>query len=294
MKKKALAAILAVILLLPLLVIPASADFISDTVEWIKGKVTPFLDVINVITNITKIKLFDVYNAQKTIYSGGYNYAGALNGMIENLYQIFYPIGFAVLLLSWCFNIAKSGLSCSIDIKEKTSIFRAVLSFVVGIVAITVSPMVLTWLSGASNWLYQAIYTSNVSFGNIFNIGGNTTLLGIIATSRNNTVYYTIVLLVVDLIFMLNMVWLAFLQAASPLFVAFIGNESTRRLAAGFVKEYFKALLVPPVTIAYLSLCISLFGGMVAEGAVIGLIAAIVLAISTLGIAGKKLDKLIS
>ena len=70
-----------------------------------------------------------------------------------------------------------------------------------------------------------------------------------------------------------------------------MANEGTRKIGFNFIKEYFKALLVPSVTLIYFFLASTLAGVSHAAG---GIIVALVLAISTLGIAGKKLDKLIN
>ena len=80
------------------------------------------------------------------------------------------------------------------------------------------------------------------------------------------------------------------LRVLSPIFIGLMANEHTRKISFNFIKEYFKALLVPSVTLIYFFLAISLTGVTHA----FGLIVALVLAISTLGIAGKKLDKLIN
>ena len=107
--------------------------------------------------------------------------------------------------------------------------------------------------------------------------------------------FKVIVLLVVNLIYIINILWIALLQCLSPIFIGLMANQNTRKIGFNFVKEYFKAMLIPVVTTVYFFLATSLLGeATVSTVGIQGLVVSLVLAISTLGIAGKKLDKLIN
>ncbi len=243
-----------------------------------------------------------------TIAQGGFNYAegSGLNAVISTVYKITYPIGIAIMLLSWGFSIAKSTISTSLDIKDKNSLIRSITSLVIGIVAVMAAPKLLTVLTSISSWLCSEIYlnvTAMESINAFIESGADSMerLYGagfnqIVSIFReggveNNILYSVIVLFIVELVFMLNILWIALLQCISPLFISFFGNDSTRKLALNFIKEYFKALLVAPITLIYFALAISVVSNM---SLVLGLIGSLVLGISTVSIAGKKLDKLIN
>ena len=231
-----------------------------------------------------------------TLREGGFNYvseSSPINTAISAVYKVIYPIGFIIMLLCWAFGIAKSTISASLDIKDKNSIIHSVIGLIIGVAAMSLAPQILTTLTGISRWLCNSIFDQSV-FATITEKLGSVTALniqGIInSTSSNKVLFTTIVLLVVDLIFMINILWIALLQCLSPIFVGLMANEGTRKIGFNFIKEYFKALLVPSVTLIYFFLASTLAG--VAHAG--GIIVALVLAISTLGIAGKKLDKLIN
>ena len=231
-----------------------------------------------------------------TLREGGFNYvseSSPINTAISAVYKVIYPIGFIIMILCWAFGIAKSTISASLDIKDKNSIIHSVIGLIIGVAAMSLAPQILTTLTGISRWLCNSIFDQSV-FATITEKLGSVTALniqGIInSTSSNKVLFTTIVLLVVDLIFMINILWIALLQCLSPIFVGLMANEGTRKIGFNFIKEYFKALLVPSVTLIYFFLASTLAG--VAHAG--GIIVALVLAISTLGIAGKKLDKLIN
>lgn len=229
-----------------------------------------------------------------TLLNGGFNYIGKgseINKIIDTIYKVLYPIGFAIMLLCWGFGIAKSTISTALDIKDKNSIIHSVISLIIGVAAMSLAPQILTVLTSASQWLCNSIFNQTIftSFIQTLKVDGINPK-DIFSSSSNETLFTTIVLFVVDLIFMLNILWIALLQCLSPIFIGLMANEHTRKISFNFIKEYFKALLVPSVTLIYFFLAISLTGVTHA----FGLIVALVLAISTLGIAGKKLDKLIN
>ena len=257
--------------------------------------------VFKVIFNLFDIFEIDNQNAGITITSGGFNLIQSdseLNKTISKIYNIMYPIGFAVMLLCWSFGIAKSTISASLDIKDKSSILHSIISLIIGLAAMSLAPQILTLLTGISRWLceeigYHAIDISLEYFG-------ETNLLDMIINASENGVTLIIIFLVIDLIFIINILWIALLQCLSPIFIGLMANQGTRKISFNFIKEYFKALLVPVLTVCYFGLVnafqygLNNFDSSTSSGRVTGLLASIVLAISTLGIAGKKLDKLIN
>lgn len=306
-----------------------------------------------------------------TLINGGYNYCNgkdnSINFMISTLYNITYPIGIIAMVLAWIFGIAKNSTNTALDIKDKNSLIRSMLGLVIGLAAMTAAPYVLTVLTSISNWLCVRISSMSIDawikkvynddlFINVFEdnaVNLYEVLSSFISENSNNSldinvsqeiniilqaIYGIIVVLVIEFVFCLNILWLALLQVISPIFIGLCVSGGGRKLTFNFTKEYFKALLMPIVSLIYITLCIALLGtdniGIIATfgigtgtaigggigtvvggtagtigggiGTVVGgtigaigglLIVAIfplVLAISTLGIAGKKLDKLIN
>ena len=295
----------------------------------------------------------------ETLKNGGYNYFEGennyINLMISKIYNITYPVGIVVMVLSWIFGIAKNSTNTALDIKDKNSLIRSMLGLVIGLAAMTAAPYVLTVLTSISNWLCVRI--SNISINTWFNDvlygeevqklcknGGTIiNLFNIIEAFGSQAPYMIsqffygiIVVIVIEFVFCLNMLWLALLQVISPIFIGLCASGGGRKLTFNFVKEYFKALLMPILSLIYISLCVAMLGSsdlsgvetaaiarpiadmlglvsvsmpyiaslMTAFSLILGIIALIdvllafifplVLAISTLGIAGKKLDKLIN
>ena len=155
----------------------------------------------------------------------------------------------------------------------------------------------LTTLTGMSRWLCEAIGSSDA-----VNISSDyltqTNFLDIIIGGSEVVITTLLVILFADLIFIINILWIALLQCLSPIFIGLMANQSTRRISFNFIKEYFKALLIPVVTVAYWCLItafqLDFDNFSMGMGIITGLLGSIVLAISTLSIAGKKLDKLIN
>ena len=262
-----------------------AGDFFKSALDYI-GLSDKFLNWEFISMNAEAIKA--------TLLNGGFNYitkGSEVNKIIDTVYKVLYPIGFAIMLLCWGFGIAKSTISTSLDFKDKNSIVNSIISLIIGLAAMSLAPQILTVLTSASQWLCNSIFNQTIftSFIQTLRVEG-ITAKDIISSTSNEALFTTIVLFVVDLIFMLNILWIALLQCLSPIFIGLMANDSTRKISFNFIKEYFKALLVPSVTLIYFFLAISLTGVTHA----FGLIVALVLAISTLGIAGKKLDKLIN
>ena len=263
-----------------------AADFFSNAKEFFSFPIQIFnWNVISI----------DGEGINLTLREGGFNYvseSSPINTAISAIYKVIYPIGFIIMLLCWAFGIAKSTISASLDIKDKNSIIHSVIGLIIGVAAMSLAPQILTTLTGVSRWLCNSIFDQSVFETTLGNIKNASTLnvQEIITSTSNQTLFTTIVLLVVDLIFMINILWIALLQCLSPIFVGLMANEGTRKIGFNFIKEYFKALLVPSVTLIYFFLASTLAG----VSHAVGIIVALVLAISTLGIAGKKLDKLIN
>lgn len=251
------------------------------------------------------INFFDIFEVDNenyglTLTSGGFNLIqpeGEFNEEISKLYKVIYPIGFAVMLICWCFGIAKSTISVSLDIKDKTSILYSVLSLIIGLAAMSLAPQILTLLTGISRSICEIISTSDAAYLSNEYVG-QTNILDMIIGNAEGLVTLIIVILILELVFMVNILWLALLQCLSPIFIGLMANQNTRKISFNFIKEYFKALLIPIVTVCYWCLVSTFqmdfnnFGtGM---GVITGLLGSIVLAISVVSIAGKKLDKLIN
>lgn len=317
--KRLLCIFIILVLALSLLALPISADEVtteasneestdSSDEENRNKKEESFWDkAVNFFENAKKffsfpIQMFnwnvvsiDGEGINLTLREGGFNYvseSSPINTVISSVYKVLYPIGFIVMLLCWAFGIAKSTISASLDIKDKNSIIHSVIGLIIGVAAMSLAPQILTTLTGISRWLCNSIFDQSVFETTLGNIKNASTLnvQSIINSTNNQALFTIIVLLVVDLIFMINILWIALLQCLSPIFVGLMANEGTRKIGFNFIKEYVKALLVPSVTLIYFFLASTLAG--VAHAG--GIIVALVLAISTLGIAGKKLDKLIN
>ena len=254
-----------------------------------------------VILNLFDVLEIDNQNAGITITSGGFNLIQSdsqLNKTISKIYNIMYPIGFAVMLLCWSFGIAKSTISASLDIKDKSSILYSLLSLIIGLAAMSLAPQILTLLTSISRWLCEEIGNNAIYVS--FDHFGETNLLDMIISGAENGVTIFIVFLVIDLIFIINILWIALLQCLSPIFIGLMANQSSKKISFNFIKEYFKALLVPVLTVCYFGLVnafqlgLNNFDSSTSTGILTGLLGSIVLAISTVSIAGKKLDKLIN
>lgn len=298
-----------------------------------------------------------------TLKSGGFNYFNGkdnpINLTISTLYNVTYPIGIITMVLAWIFGVAKSSTNTALDIKDKNSLIRSMLGLGIGLAVMTAAPYVLTVLTSISNWLCVKISSISISSyldiyntaafnatmkEDIFNLydfiedffikGVDNSALPSIGTSKYLSIglqfiYGIILVVVVEFVFCLNMLWLALLQVVSPIFIGLCANGMARKFTFNFIKEYFKALLMPVLSLIYTALSIAMLGTdnisnlvLIGTGATVGgagvaggamtfeegtavviiggivllfaVIFPLVLAISTLGIAGKKLDKLIN
>ena len=291
--KKVTSLFLLFVILLSALTIPIAAEDNEESSRMFNG----FFDLFNQIGDMF-LSLANggnetlLYSGRgMTLISGGYNYVSHdINSIISSTYKITYPIGIAILLLSWCLGVSKAGINTALDFKDKNSIIRAIISFVTGIGSIMIAPWAMSVLTSISNALCFSFATTLSLASTVNVIVNDMSELDSIFRATNTTSFGIVVLLILDLVLMLNILWIALLQCLSPLFIAFIGADNTRKLAMNFIKEYFIALLIPPVTIIYFMLAMN----MSANLGILGIIGGIVLGISTLGIASKKLPRLIN
>ena len=249
-----------------------------------------------------------------TLLNGGYNYFSGednpINLMISTLYNITYPIGIVVMVIVWIIGLLKGTTNMALDLKDKNSLVRSMLGFLIGLAAMTVAPYILTVLTALSNWLCVSISSISIKtwitevfdnkFEKIFE-GINTAaeckvnlyflknVLGV------QGLYGIIVIIVIEFVFCLNMLWLALLQVVSPIFIGLCASGIARKFTFNFIKEYLKALLMPVLSLIYIALSTAMLAtdNLYYVG-LLSLLLSLVLSISTLGIAGKKLDKLIN
>lgn len=308
-------------LFLPLLAFPASAeneaeeteaaeindvneeekDEEDDEEEKEKNEAGFFKKASKLITGFFNLFSFleDIGNTQLTIEAGGFNFIeehSRLNLTISEIYKVLYPIGFITMILCWGFGVAKSTISSSLDIKDRNSIIHGVLSLIIGLAAMSLAPQILTTLTGVSQWLCSIVNAATIfsweNWETVTDISIDEIMFGLV----NNVSAGSLAILIIEYVFMLNILWLALLQCLSPIFIGLMANQSTRKISFNFIKEYFKALLVPVITLAYYKLASAILWDFdnSDEGTAVGLIGAIVLGIATVSVAGKKLDKLIN
>lgn len=203
------------------------------------------------------------------------------NNAIAAIYRITYPLGLGILLVSWGFGVFKAGITSALDMKERNSLVRSVLDLIIGLCALSVAPQAMTVILGLSANLCEVINQIWVD-----------------ATPTGQTAAgwaVVIVGLIVGLVLGLNTLWLATLQAISPIFIGCFGGSSSKKIGLNFVKEYLKAALIPVITVIYYKLMITIVGQYISNLIVIlEIIIGLVFGISVLGVAGKKLDKLIN
>ena len=233
--------------------------------------------------------------AMYEIRDGGYDHVtSALNTEIGKLYQITYPIGVAIMLVCWVFGIFKNGISSQFDLSDKHSIVRACLSLIISMVVMSMSSYIMTVLTGISHQLCNQL-ADTMTIGNITpslpitSVGPTTGIQILNYMPAFNAVAYGIFSFVIRFILKLNILYIALLQGIAPIFIGFAGGEGTNKLTINFCKAYGKAMLVPPITIAY-----TVFATQLMVGTPWDLIGAIVLAISCIGIGKKALNELLA
>ncbi len=231
---------------------------------------------------------------QMLIRDGGFQFASdALNRTISALYNIFFPIGMGIMLVSWIYSIAKGGIDSSLDISMKNSIARAALNIVIGLIAMSVAPQMMMVLSSMSFSLCRSI-TENLRIepgwmDNIPDVNAVVTLNTQLISAVLWWLGYALITIVLQAVYLVNILKMALLQAVSPLFVGLTGgSEGTRRVFIGMFKSYLKCCLIPPISAAYVLLATTAFDGLLNP------ILVIVAAFSIFSIAGKLLDRILS
>ena len=249
-----------------------------------------------------------------TLLNGGYNYFSGednpINLMISTLYNITYPIGIVVMVIVWIIGLLKGTTNMALDLKDKNSLAHSMVGFLIGLAAMTAAPYILTALTAISNWLCVSISSISIAtwstdilnnimenFKKVHEISDDykVSLYFLKNTLGAQGLYAIIVVIVIEFVFCLNMLWLALLQVVSPIFIGLCVSGIARKFTFNFIKEYFKALLMPVLSLIYVALSTAMLAtdNLYYVG-LLSLLLSLVLAISTLGIAGKKLDKLIN
>ena len=295
----------------------SSIDIISSLNNLIK-ELEKIINIFKDPERILELIVIDISKIKEgtffvTLLNGGYNYfsgkENSINLMISTLYNLTYPIGIVVMVLAWVFGLAKNSTNTALDIKDKNSLIHSMLGLGIGLAAMTVSPYVLTVLTSISNWLCVSISSISIKTWTIDILNNLTEALRNSKTASDYEVnlyflkgalgaqglYSIIVVIVIEFVFCLNMLWLALLQVVSPIFIGLCASGITRKFTFNFTKEYFKALLMPILSLIYIALSKAMLAtdNLYYIG-LLSLLFSLVLSISTLGIAGKKLDKLIN
>ena len=179
-----------------------------DFVNWV-------FDLPNAISRYFEDKSRDEFNdfLQKDWTS---TFSHALLGVVNDVYEIFYPFGVFVMLIAWCFGVTQAGFTLNLDPTNKYSIIRALLQLLVGMVLLTITP-----------WLLMLI----------FSLCNGIRLL--VASQVQAVAGHSIVLFIFQLKIYLNLAYIALLQCVSPVFMgAAAGGEGVRRFTTNFLKEY--------------------------------------------------------
>ncbi len=136
--------------------------------------------------------------------------------VVNAVYEIVYPFGVFVAIIAWAFSVAAAGFTLNLDPGNRNSIIRAVLQLLIGLTLLSVTPKLLTMILSFANSLKTAIV------GQVLVTDG-----------------HAFIQLIFSLKIYLSMALLGVMQCVSPLFIGTAtGNESTRRFAVGFLKQY--------------------------------------------------------
>lgn len=212
--------------------------------------------------------------------NGGKKYASDLvNHTISVIYDAIEPYGIAIMLLCFCFAIARGCFSK--ELLSSNSLLQPVLGMLIALAAFALSEEIMTALFTISmnltNTIADKAFSSDIEqqFSKFMS-----------STTVFNGLGYAIVNGILELVLMMNVARLALLQAISPLFIGLASGQGTRRFMLNFVKEYIKCCLIPPMTIAFSILSFAM------TDATIGLFSSIILGVSIWSIGGKMLDRL--
>lgn len=214
---------------------------------------------------------------------GGTAYVSdSLNRSIDIIYDVFAPFGVIIMLLSFCFAIARGCFTT--DLSAKNSILQPVLGMIVALAAFALAEEIMTALFTVAMNLTATVvekaFTQDIQIRVIKKIlGGGTDF---------DKLGYAVLNCILQLILMVNVAKIALMQSIAPLFIGFASGQGTRRFTLNLVKEYAKCCLVPPVTAAYAILTFSI------SESTWGVFASIVIGFSIFSMASKQLDKLLN
>lgn len=213
-----------------------------------------------------------------TIKNGGYDYVSDdFNKQISTAFSVFYPLSVAIMLVSWCFGIAKDGLSSMFDLADKHSIVRSCLSIIIGLSILSFTGQFLSVLASTS-WSYCNILYDKM-------------VMAPVAGASADGFAFFLFFTIITYILRLNIVHIGVLQCIAPVFIGFAGAESTRKLTFNFLKSYAKCLMIPIVTIVYSVLTTYLMWEN-GSGFIGDFISALVFGISCIGVQKKILSEL--
>lgn len=214
------------------------------------------------------------------IEDGGRQYGTtALNDLINALYEVFYLPGVVVMVICFCYSMAKGCYTLSFSGKD--SIVQPVIGMIVTLFAFTMAKEIMTALYTLAIELTDTVINEGLSDGIRNRIISY-------STDPLASLGYTVLNSILQLILMVNIAKIALMQAIAPFFIGFAPAENTRRMMFNLLKEYGKCCLVPPVTAAYalIMFCIA--------DSNFGLFSSIVIGFSLFSMASKYLDKLIN
>lgn len=256
-------------------------ETLSKFGEWISDPIglllTPAAKLLpDIFVEIIDEKLLSPF-INFSLEQGGFQYVSdALNENIARAFAYFYPWGVVILLMSWIFGMAKSGFTVMKDFHSTNSIVLAALRLIVALTVMSLSPMALNVMTSLSMQMCTDIF-NKLHFE----------ALGLWQANADGRFGYAMFIFLVQFTLMLNVAYMALLQCLCPLFVGFVGNEGTRRITMSYIREYTKCCLIPPVTALYAIIASNFISNTTL------LLGGLVLGISAIGIAGKKLDALL-
>lgn len=189
-----------------------------------------------------------------------------LSSIGNRIYTILYPIGVAVLIVSWAAGIMTSGITLSMEPGNKYSLVRAALQLLVGIVLLSLMPYLLMLIFSLCNQLRAQIATTiTVKEGHFF-----------IVTICQFLIY-------------LQVLRATLLYCISPIFAGVAaGGETLRRMATNFIKEYCLICLQIPFMTIYILLVDQMMNHYAID---VGIIASLIIAVSVFTV-NKHLEKL--
>lgn len=217
------------------------------------------------------------YGLLTILKDGGSRYASTVvNNLINALYSVFYVPGIVIMMICFCYSCFKG--CYSMELGDKNSVVKPIIGMIITLFAFTMAKEILTTFYQVSMQLTDSIISAAQSVG----VGS---ILDSLTISGSGIIGYMIVNGILELILMLNIAKIALMQCTAPLYIGFAPADNSRRIMIGFLKEYAKCCLVPPITATY-----ALFTFAICDSTW-KLLGSIVLGISIWSIASKHLDK---